>query len=95
MTEKPAKIYGLYPRKGTIQVGSDADLVLVDMNQELKITQEVIISKANRSTFENMTLKGNPILTMVRGEIIVEDRQIVGKPNYGQFVSRVDATFTT
>ena len=95
LTEKPAKIYGLYPRKGTIQVGSDADLVLVDMNQELKITQEVIISKANRSTFENMTLKGNPILTMVRGEIIVEDRQIVGKPNYGQFVSRVDATFTT
>jgi dihydroorotase (multifunctional complex type) len=92
LTEKPAKIYRLYPKKGTIQVGSDADLVLVDMDQELKITQETIITKANRSTFEGMTLKGNPVLTMVRGEIVVENRQVIGKPEYGQFVSRVDAT---
>jgi dihydroorotase-like cyclic amidohydrolase len=91
LTENPAKIYGLYPKKGVIQIGSDADLVLVDLDKELKITQDTVVSRANRSTFEGMTLKGNPVMTMVRGQVIVEDREVVIKPDYGKFVPRVDA----
>jgi dihydroorotase (multifunctional complex type) len=91
LTEKPAKIYGLYPRKGVIQIGSDADLVLVDLDKELKITQDNVVTRANRSTFEGMTLKGNPVMTMVRGQVIVEDRQLVVKKKIGEFVKRVDA----
>jgi dihydroorotase-like cyclic amidohydrolase len=61
------------------------------MGKELRITQDIVVTKANRSTFEGMTLKGNPVMTMVRGKVVVQDRQIIIKPNYGQFIPRVDA----
>lgn len=88
LTEKPARIYGLYPRKGAIQVGSDADIVMVDMNKEMRISQDTLITKAMWSSFEGLTLKGTPVLTMVRGEVVAEDRVILGKPEYGSFVPR-------
>lgn len=90
--EKPARIYKLFPRKGVIQIGSDADLVIVDMNKELKVTRDALITKTGWSSFEGMTLKGNPVLTMVRGEIVAQDRKVLGKPGDGVFVPRPDSS---
>jgi dihydroorotase (multifunctional complex type) len=92
LTSKPAKIYGLYPKKGVIQVGSDADLIIVDMKKENKVTPENLITKAGWSSFEGMKLKGVPVLTMVRGEIIAQNQEIIEKPGYGKFVPRLSSS---
>lgn len=91
LAENPARIYGLYPKKGAIQVGSDADLVIVDLNKEMKVTQDTVITKAGWTAYEGMTFRGIPIMTMLRGQVIVQDRQVLGKPGYGEFVPRVDS----
>jgi len=88
LTLKPAKIYGLYPKKGVIQVGSDADLVVVDMKNKRRITSNNVTTKAGWTTFEGMTLKGNPVLTLVRGEIVVEEGEIIVKQDYGLYTPR-------
>ena len=86
----PAHIYGLAPRKGVIDVGSDADLVIVDLNREVKVTHANLHSYTNYSAYEGWTLKGWPVLTMVRGNIVMENGQIVGKAGMGRYVpSRV------
>jgi allantoinase len=88
LCENPAKIFGIYPQKGTIQVGSDADLVIADMNKEHVIEAAKLHSKQKHTPFEGLKVKGMPILTMVRGEVIVKDGQVMGKPGYGKFIPR-------
>jgi allantoinase len=88
LCENPAKIFGIYPQKGTIQVGSDADLVIADMNKEHVIEAAKLHSKQKHTPFEGLKVKGMPILTMVRGEVIVKDGQVMGKPGYGKFITR-------
>jgi len=78
--EKPARIYGLYPRKGAIRVGADADLVLVDMNLEWTIEKEKMQSKNKLTPFDGWRIKGKPVMTMVNGNIVMENGEIVGKP---------------
>lgn len=80
-----AKLYGLYPRKGAIRVGGDADLVLVDPEAEYTFCAADYPSKAGYSVYEGMRLKGKPILTMLRGNVIARDGKVVGAPG-GQFV---------
>ena len=87
--ENPAKIYRVYPRKGTIAVGSDADLVIVDFNLKMKVTPESLTMKCGWSPYEGFELKALPVLTMVRGEIVMKDREIVGKAGYGKRIKRV------
>ncbi len=86
--EMPAKVYGLYPKKGTILVGADANLVMVDMHRRWKVKDEKLKMKSGWSPYNGRVLKGTPILTMVRGEPVMEDREIVGKAGYGQFQAR-------
>ena len=87
-SEQVAKIFGLYPKKGVIQVGSDADLVIVDLNRTMKIDKEKMYSKARENTpYDGWKLKGWPIMTMVRGEVVMEDGEVIGKQGYGSFVS--------
>ena len=95
ITERPAKIYGLYPKKGIIQVGSDADLVAIDMNKVTKIRSENLVTKAGWSSFEGMRFKGSPVLTLVRGEIIAQDGKPVGKAGFGEFVPRIGSRPTS
>lgn len=82
----PAKIFNLFPRKGTIQVGSDADLCMVDLNLSKKVEAKMLQSISDFSVYESWTLKGWPILTMVRGRVIMKDGQIVGSKGYGLFI---------
>jgi dihydropyrimidinase len=84
----PAKIFGLYPRKGSIAVGSDADLSIVDLKKRVKVTTEVLHSASDYTPFEGRELKGWPILTMVRGNVVMEDGEVIGKPGIGKYLQR-------
>jgi len=84
----PAMIFGLYPRKGTIMVGSDADLVLVDLHKEKTVTKELLQSQSNFSLYEGWKLKGWPLITISRGRIIMENHVPLGEPGWGMFLSR-------
>lgn len=85
---KPAKILDLYPQKGAIQPGSDADLVIVDMSKERTLRDEEVVAKCGWTPFDGLTIQGVPESTFVRGEPVVRDSEVVGEPGYGEFVPR-------
>ena len=85
---QPAQTFGLYPRKGVIREGSDADLVLVDLKKEVTITAEKLHYKVGWTPYEGVVVKGVPVMTISRGTIVAEDGVVVGKPGHGQFLSR-------
>jgi len=85
-SENPARLAGLYPRKGTIQIGSDADFTIVDMSAEKVIRVEEVISKAAFTPWEGYTTKGIPVHTIVRGNFIMRDGKVIGKAGYGEYV---------
>jgi dihydroorotase-like cyclic amidohydrolase len=84
----PAKILGIYPRKGAIWIGSDADLTIVDLKKEIKITSDNLYSKAGYTPFEGKKAKGVPIRTIVRGETVMENGVVTGKPGHGVLIRR-------
>jgi dihydroorotase (multifunctional complex type) len=86
-SENPARIFGVYPRKGSIQVGSDADLVIVDMNKEEVLSGDKMYTKCGWNPYAGRKVKGEPVLTMVRGTVVMQDGQVIGKPGYGQYVA--------
>ena len=86
MSENPARIFGLYPQKGTIQPGSDADLVLFDPSIEVQITNETQHSNATYTAYEGMTVRGAPVLSMQRGEILIEKGEVRARSGRGQFM---------
>jgi dihydropyrimidinase len=83
----PAKKYGLVPRKGMISVGSDADIVIVDLTKKQKVDAKKFYGRADFSCYEGWELQGWPILTMVRGKVVMEDGKILGKPGFGRFIA--------
>jgi dihydropyrimidinase len=78
LSENPARIYGLYPRKGTIAVGSDADLVIVDLERPVTVTKDHLNTRAGWSLMEGRTYPGWPVMTILRGEVVAEWRE--GEP---------------
>jgi len=86
MAEAPAKEYGIYPQKGAIQVGSDADVVVVDMEREGVVDDGELVTTPKYSAFGGYPLKGIPTLTMVRGEVVMEDGKVVDSPPRGNMV---------
>ncbi len=84
----PARVFGFYPRKGTIAVGSDADLVIVDPEKKVKFTHKMSTSLCDWSICEGWEFKGFPVATFLRGEVIAEDGKLVGKPGYGRYLYR-------
>jgi len=87
MCENPARIFGLYPRKGTLKPGSDADLVLWDPNAEWTIHAATHHSNSAHSAYEGVRVAGRPTLTMQRGEIVVEAGELRASPGWGQYMS--------
>ena len=84
-----ARIFGLYPKKGAIQVGSDADLAIVDMSLEKTVSHELFGTWSDYSLYSGVSLKGWPVITMLRGRIVVADGKSKVEPGYGQFVPRL------
>lgn len=87
-SETPARLLGLYPRKGAIRSGSDADIVLVDPEEEHTLKNEDIVSKAGWTPFEGRRVKGRPVMTFLRGDLVAERGQVVADPGMGSFVAR-------
>ncbi len=87
----PAKIFGMYPRKGTLAVGSDADVVVWDPERRFELNHENLHMRADYSPYEGRTVPGSPTHVFSRGELIVEGATFLGKPGRGRFLKR--ATF--
>jgi dihydropyrimidinase len=85
---RPAQIFGLFPRKGTIAVGSDADLVIWDPQRERTIRQSELHHAIDYSLYEGMAVRGAPRTVMLRGDLLVENETFVGRPGTGQFLRR-------
>jgi len=88
-----AKIFGLYPRKGTIQAGSDADLVVYDPDYHGKISASTQLMDVDYSAYEGWAIEGRPSLVTVRGQIQAREEKFVGKLGYGQFLAREPTHF--
>ena len=88
LSENPAKIFGLYPRKGTIQEGADADLIIFDPNRVFTIRGESQHSKASYTLYEGRTCLGRPVLTMQRGRTLIEEGVMKGEPGKAYFLPR-------
>jgi len=89
MSESVSRIFGLYPRKGTIQVGSDADLSLIDLREKKTIRADDLHTKARDVTvYDGWKIKGAPIATIVRGRLVMWKGQILSPPGSGQFIAR-------
>ncbi|HEV8421365.1 MAG TPA: amidohydrolase family protein, partial [Actinomycetota bacterium] len=83
-----ARVWGLFPRKGVIQTGSDADFAVVDLEQERVVTPDYMRSHADWGLYDGWRLKGWPTMTIVRGEVVMEHDQIVGAESHGEYIPR-------
>lgn len=81
-----ARIYGLYPRKGTIAVGSDADLALWDPEREVTIRNAGLHHAVDYTPYEGMTVRGWPVLTLSRGRVVWRDGEVLARPGAGAFL---------
>lgn len=88
MSSNPARIFGLYPQKGSLQPGADADLVIVDLNTEWTLSTEDLLYRNKHSAYVGYTFKGKVSQTFVRGKSVYEDGKIVAQPGYGKALKR-------
>jgi dihydropyrimidinase len=86
LSETPARIFGLYPRKGVLRVGADADLVLFDPSQRWTITGANQHSRAGYTLYEGMEITGGVVMTMARGEPVVERGELVARAGRARFL---------
>ena len=85
---KPAKVSGIYPQKGEIRIGSDADLVIVDTKTKRTCRAKDLLTSCDFTVFEGRELTGWPVMTLLRGQVIFRDGKIVAKHGIGQYLRR-------
>jgi dihydropyrimidinase len=83
-----AKLFGLYPQKGTIAVGSDADLVIWGTDRRRALSADTHHSRAGFSLYDGIEVTGQADVVMVRGTVVIEDGRLVAEPGLGEFVKR-------
>jgi len=81
-----ARIYGLYPRKGTIAVGSDADIAIWDPDKRVVITNDILHHNVDYTPFEGMTVQGWPVTVLSRGKVICDNGELLAGTDHGQFL---------
>ncbi|MEZ4728748.1 MAG: amidohydrolase family protein [Caldilineaceae bacterium] len=84
----PAKLFGLYPRKGTLAIGSDADIVLWDGDAEHTVSAATHHSNIDYNLFEGYQVHGKPVKVLVRGNVVVDGDQLLAQPGSGQYLHR-------
>ena len=87
-SQNAAKIFGMYPQKGTLEKNSDADITMIDLKKEKKVTSDLFGGFSDYIVYEGRNLKGWPVKTIVRGEIVADDFEIIGKLGHGKLVER-------
>src|SRR5690606_954609 len=80
LSAAPARLFGLYPRKGSLQVGSDGDLTIVDLERETALDRQRLHSRAKSTLFHGWRVKGVPVATVVRGQVVARDGELVAEP---------------
>lgn len=83
-----AKLFGLFPQKGTIAVGSDADIVIFDPAAERTLSAETHHMNVDYNAFEGLTVKGEPVSVLSRGEFVIKDKVFVGAAGQGKYLHR-------
>jgi allantoinase len=84
-SRNPARIFGLYPKKGALRIGADADFVVIDQNKEERITADMMESKCGWTLYEGMTMKGAPVMTFIRGVQVFDKGIVPVRPGLGRF----------
>lgn len=82
----PARLYGLHPRKGEIDVGADADLAIWDPKREVTITNSMLHHATDHTPYEGMSVRGWPVTTISRGDVVWKDGAVLSSPGRGRFV---------
>jgi dihydropyrimidinase len=88
LSTNPAKLFGLYPRKGTIAVGSDADIVVFDPEKKVTISASTHHSRVDYNLYEGTEVTGSPEVVLLRGNVLVDNDELVASSGIGQFVGR-------
>jgi len=88
LSTNPAKLFGLYPRKGTVAVGSDADIVIFDPEKRHTISAATHHSKSDYNLYEGTEVTGSPALVLLRGNVLIDGDELIAQPGVGQFVAR-------
>jgi len=88
LATSPAKLFGLYPKKGTVAVGSDADLIIFDPERKHTITAAKQHSKTDYNLYEGTEVTGTPDVVLLRGNVLVENDELVASPGVGRYVPR-------
>lgn len=88
LSSNPARLFGLFPQKGSIRLGADADLVIVDLDKEWTLTADQLFYKNKFSAYVGSTFKGQIVRTLVRGKTIYQDGQIMAEAGYGKLLRR-------
>jgi len=88
---RPAQILGIYPRKGAIAFGCDADLTVIDQKAKWKIGKDDMMCIADYTPFEGKEVDGRVVMTIVRGEVVAEEGHVLVRPGYGKFIPRLSS----
>ncbi|MFN8556195.1 MAG: dihydroorotase family protein [Dehalococcoidia bacterium] len=86
LAENPARIFGLYPRKGVIAPGSDADFTIIDPSASLEVRAASMHSRTGYTPYEGRTLSGRPVMTLVRGQVVLENGVLRRGGDYGAYI---------
>jgi dihydropyrimidinase len=82
----PAKMYGLYPRKGTLAIGSDADIVIFDPNAKRTIRSQQLHHNVDYTPYEGLEIEGWPVTVLSRGEVVIENEKLLAMAGRGEFL---------
>lgn len=82
----PARMYGLYPRKGTIAIGSDADLAIWDIGREVTIGNDLLHHDVDYTPYEGQAVRGWPVTVISRGAVVCDDGELLAAPGQGRFL---------
>lgn len=87
-SQNAAQIFGMYPQKGTLEKNSDADITMIDLKKEKKVTSDLFGGYSDYIVYEGKNLTGWPVKTIVRGQVIADDFEVIGKLGHGKLVKR-------